>query len=363
MERLYLNHQCLKDEKGQVASWIQVFKLGKFQHRFDELVIDDQFFEEIVSNFNAYRERLKADSFVVPIDYNHAGLADGEEGKAAGWIQELEIRDTGLYAKVAWTKRATEFIRNDEFKYISPEFSVEGDVDEFGEEIDGAFLHAAALTNRPFLRGMESVMLKTENGRKLMIEKIGKHLGLKDVSEETIVKAIDSFNEERAKWSEITETLALKEGETLSDGVSRLIADRDEATKSVTTLKNEIKEIKQSEIEREARGSVEAAEKEGKLLPKQREWALSYAQENPEGFKAFIENAGKQVDFSTKGSGDTDDSDGDPIKGFENLVDKKSAEMNPEDPAKAYAEAWKIVRKENQKLAAQYQRATRAKRV
>ena len=41
---------------------------------------------------------------------------------AAGWIKELQAREDGIWARVAWTPRAAELLANREYRYLSPVF-------------------------------------------------------------------------------------------------------------------------------------------------------------------------------------------------------------------------------------------------
>lgn len=53
---------------------------------------------------------------------------------------------------------------------------------------------------------------------------------------------------------------------------------------------------------KEADEAVEVGIREGKVLPRQREWAHNYALNDPEGFKKYLGSAPKVVDYSEKGS-------------------------------------------------------------
>lgn len=62
----------------------------------------------------------------IPVDYEHQ--SEKETSKplpvpAAGWIKQLEVRSNGIWARVEWTSKATELIRNREYRYLSPTFT------------------------------------------------------------------------------------------------------------------------------------------------------------------------------------------------------------------------------------------------
>jgi phage I-like protein len=61
------------------------------------------------------------------IDYDHQsafGAIPGVGGRAeaAGWVKQLDARDDGIWAQVAWTKPAADKIAGEEYRYISPLF-------------------------------------------------------------------------------------------------------------------------------------------------------------------------------------------------------------------------------------------------
>lgn len=94
----------------------------------------------------------------VVIDYEHANqLAEpGREVPAAGWISSVWVDGQSLRGSVSWTDRAEEMIDADEYRFLSPVI----DPDATDKETDapiGAVLKTAALTNVPFMEGMESV--------------------------------------------------------------------------------------------------------------------------------------------------------------------------------------------------------------
>ena len=88
----------------------------------------------------------------VVIDYEHQTLhteTNGQPAPAAGWITNLVYNvNVGLFADVEWTAKARDFIKNGEYRYISPVFSFDPQTGAITR------LHSAALTNNPALDGM-----------------------------------------------------------------------------------------------------------------------------------------------------------------------------------------------------------------
>lgn len=150
------------NEDGTATSEAQFFAIGKWQHqRYGKIEFDEDRAKQAIKNYaNAEKE--------LNLDYNHLGL-DGapDEAIASGWLIDglTEIGQRGdnkgkkgLWGIVQWTKKAAEYIKNGEYKFISPEFTDEGRDKKTGKKI-GFTLQAAALTNRPFLEGMAPVAL------------------------------------------------------------------------------------------------------------------------------------------------------------------------------------------------------------
>jgi len=139
-------------------SWIEVARLGEFRgHRAGDFAFTEETFGKLVENFNATRNRR------VPVDYEHATeIVDGSVmqrgAPAVGWIVELQSRGAeGLWGRVEWVSpEAVSQVRSGQYRYFSPAVVFEATHPETGEDI-GPLLTSGALTNRPFLDGMEPV--------------------------------------------------------------------------------------------------------------------------------------------------------------------------------------------------------------
>jgi phage I-like protein len=85
----------------------------------------------------------------LPLDWEHATevRADkGLEAPAAGWIEELQVRDGAIWGRVAWTPRGGDQVGNREYRFLSPVFSYGKDSRRIVR------LLGAGLTNTPNLR-------------------------------------------------------------------------------------------------------------------------------------------------------------------------------------------------------------------
>lgn len=141
--------------QGGVSQPFEVLRAGQYVKGGRKLQVTEAHLDQMVSNFEALKQR----GGEVPIDKDHS-FAMGQGSEAAGWVKELVRKGRSLFARVKWTKDASDAIRSEKYRYISAEFDQDWR-DEFGEK-KGAALLAAGLTNRPFLRGLTPVALSEE---------------------------------------------------------------------------------------------------------------------------------------------------------------------------------------------------------
>lgn len=198
---------------------VQLMRTGSFDHPFfGEFEITEKVFKQMVTNFNNKVRRIE-----IAFDYGHE---NGE--RASGWIEGLRIHKdetlgetAELLANVKWTPDASKAIVNHEWKYTSAEF-MENYKDTETKEEFGWTLFGAALTNRPFIKGMEPVLeLSEEQIKNKKIQ--GDNMDLKEM-EAKLTKLSDkvdgqtdeikTLNESNIKLSEENASLK-KDNETL----------------------------------------------------------------------------------------------------------------------------------------------------
>lgn len=157
MEKFFYSAEILLSEHAkEETTTIQILKTGDFHHqKYGKFAVTTDVMDSMILNFPG-PDRL-------PLDYNHGSMnPDPNKSKAAGWIEKIyKINEDGeekLMADVKFTMQAKEFVENGEFKYISPEFTMNRMNKETGVP-QGPTLLAAALTNRPFLPSMAPITL------------------------------------------------------------------------------------------------------------------------------------------------------------------------------------------------------------
>lgn len=150
------------------SSWIQVARVGTFKNywsggKLRTFTITDVMLKEMHDNFIEGRHPVPPTQLC--IDYEHLSspdvpLTSPVQGKAAGWVKAVALREDNqeLWAEIEWTDPAADAIRAKEFQYFSPEFAFDYTTHDASKI--GCTLLAGAITNRPFIQGMEAVQLR-----------------------------------------------------------------------------------------------------------------------------------------------------------------------------------------------------------
>jgi phage I-like protein len=167
MSTFYDGEPVLLGDSAAAAKpvWIQLAKSGSFAgHSAGPFELNTKIFNEIIDNFRATKNRA------VPIDYEHSGEQDATSGSipingapAQGWIRDLMIEYGNLFGLVEWLPQAREQIRAGHYKFVSPAIRF-GTKDRVTGKPAGARLSSVALTNSPFLDGMEPIAAKDTGG-------------------------------------------------------------------------------------------------------------------------------------------------------------------------------------------------------
>jgi len=150
----YLSELYRDEEFGKP---VELIRVGTWDWYGEGLEITKEMLENMVSNFKNGLHPEPPTKLV--IDYNHGSMETNPElSLAAGWVEDLFVENESLYAVPKWTDRAKEYIQNDEFGYVSVEFSEDYPSKRNGESL-GATLLAFAITNRPYIEGQEKIAL------------------------------------------------------------------------------------------------------------------------------------------------------------------------------------------------------------
>ena len=134
--------------------WVQVTPCGEFPHVGAGVtqVIDREACDRIAADFNG--RKSDANFPGVLVDFDHFSLDTEKSSEAAGWISDLESRDTGLWARVRWSDAGLSAVRGGRFRLMSPVFPPPSACEDLGGgKIRPVMLVSVALTNEPNIKG------------------------------------------------------------------------------------------------------------------------------------------------------------------------------------------------------------------
>ena len=193
-----------------LAEWVTWFPEGKTQlEDGPEYWVTSESWRLIKSNID--RRGLE-----LVVDYEHQTLNSEENGHpapAAGWCKEWRyMPGVGIQARVEWTAKAAEYLKNGEYRYFSPVFSLA--TDSAGRKVLSK-VHNVALTNDPRTNNLKAIAAKLAAGESGMdIKQIAALLGMADTATpEEVMAAIGKLREmvagvEAAKTAESKKTAA-----------------------------------------------------------------------------------------------------------------------------------------------------------
>ena len=238
------------------------------------------------------------------IDYEHQSLGDGE-APAAGWIKKMVNKGKdGIWVVVDWTKRASEYIANREYRFFSPVILVRPSDKRIVAVMNVALTNFPKINNlRPIISKLEADRLldidfdRQQKGKeeKLMLEKLKKLLGLAaDAAEAKVEEAVQLLVNKVKSFDmivackEVLEAVGAKPEATKEEVIliiGSLKAPADVAktlSLEVADLRKQLQEIKQTDL-------VQLALKEGKTSPEELDkWGRDLALKNPEQFKVIV---------------------------------------------------------------------------
>ncbi|MGL5447449.1 MAG: phage protease [Rhabdaerophilum sp.] len=164
--------------EGKAPDWVMLWPQGRLVVGRDKrsFVIHDP--EAIIA---ATRPKLP-----LLVDYEHDFdvRRPGDETPAAGWIEELEVRDGAIWGRVEWTPKAANAIADREYRFHSPVYFYRRD----SEPMQVIAIGGAALTHNPNL-GFTALNSEQES---VMDKELAKALGLSETA--SVADAIIAVN-------------------------------------------------------------------------------------------------------------------------------------------------------------------------
>ncbi|MEG9490759.1 phage protease [Mannheimia indoligenes] len=276
---------------------IQLFPYGWFypqDGREGGWYVDDSNGYQLADDINNLKIKLM-------IDYEHQTLYVAENGKgnpAAGWMLKAEyISGQGIFVDVKWTKKATEEIKNGEYRYLSPLFLA----DYSGRVIK---VLNAALVNQPALHDLAEVVatssqfahyLEPSEDNSKMKELLIKLFALSATATDADIEA--ELTALSAAKGDSTIALkdvygALKKAETEKVALSAKVNNPDPAKyvalSDLQAVQSELNGLKQQMNDKERDALIQVALSDGRLLPAQKEWAENLGKQNLVALSDFL---------------------------------------------------------------------------
>lgn len=318
---------------GKLAT-LEILKVGEWKSKsHGNFTITREMLEEAIVNFNNNIHRLTDEKGEpqIPLNFSH-----NEGDLAAGWIKKLELNEskTVLIAGIDLTPIGREKAENKEFIFSSSEFSFV----YFDPELNQKFknvLTGVALTNIPFVRGMDSIKLTQK----------------KEDMEEILKLAMNLTDEEKVilfeKFKDMAKSIKGSEHENDKDKKLSKKTDPDQLKLSnrITSLEKELQTSK-----KEHDFTVLLAE--GKVVPAQKEAYLT------NNINEMIKNSAKSdMNFNQQSSSGNQGKKSDKIDTKEKAEDeaiKLAEKACKEDDSLSFTNAVKKVLAEDENLSNLY---------
>lgn len=145
-----LGRSVIEMEAAEPPETINLFPTpGVYKHPlWGDMEITEEGNQLFVDNFNAHVYQDE-----IPINAEHEKLSG-----AVGYIKELVLNDDrSIEARVNWTERGETLIRDDAYKFISPEWFEEW-TDPASHEDFVNIVTGAAITTHPFFKNLRSLV-------------------------------------------------------------------------------------------------------------------------------------------------------------------------------------------------------------
>lgn len=283
---------------------IKILPVGEVKSEKGSFTVDRE-------SYLAMKTEMQRRGIDIVIDYEHQTLKD-VQAPASGWVKELAYTPEAIEAKVEWTPKAQEYLKNKEYRYLSPVVLTRK------RDNRAVALHSLALTNTPAINGMFAIVNSADadtdinddtGGNGMDLQKIKELLGLPaDAAEEAVMNELmkklgggekkDGEGDAEAERDKNTETeavansvilglLGLPDGAKTEDVAGKIMSLKAGADSRKQEIEDALNRIKDHEAEE----AVMTALKAGKITAAQKDWAKGYALKDRTGFDSFIEKA------------------------------------------------------------------------
>lgn len=243
---------------------LRIFPKGRFKTKKGEFLFDEKSAETVMAEYLEHGTDKHFDYWHDSVNPNMPGHAR----LAAAW-HKLEVRDGELWATdIRWTPPAEQQVRNKQFRYLSPAFSVEP-----GESRRVVELVSTSLVNLPATRNLRPLVAASADisaERMPMANTIAVALGMNPDAPETEVLARLSRDREV-----VTELCKLSGKDNARDAIGVALAWKAEADAHEATRA----ELARLQAERDAGvmlAAIDGAIEQGRVAPAEREDLIGF---------------------------------------------------------------------------------------
>lgn len=134
--------------------WFHIAAFGEWPHKPTGLtqIIDEESADEIIKAFTEFAAAPNWPGILV--DFDHQSLDQDKPTVAAGWINGLAKRPTGLWAQIRWSDLGRKSLEGGRYRFISPVWRA-SDCAKIGDDrIRPLKLMNCAVTNDPNIKGL-----------------------------------------------------------------------------------------------------------------------------------------------------------------------------------------------------------------
>lgn len=258
---------------SSIPDTINILPFGNVRSQKGDFVVDDESYRLI---YNAFKER----HIDIVIDYEHQTLKD-TEAPAGGWIKDILLGEEGILAKVEWTSKAKEYLKNKEYRYLSPVIMTRR------SDRKAISLHSVALTNAPAIDGMKPIINSLNGGDSSKMPEDT----VKTDDNAAAISDLGNSSNLAEFMGKLKELLSLEQESSPADILKRikeLLENSSNASKELNSLKYNLQKQDVEDV-------IENALKQGKISSAMRPIAEKMACKDLEVFKDFIANSAPVV--------------------------------------------------------------------
>jgi phage I-like protein len=241
---------------------LRIFPKGKFKTKKGTFTFDEKSAETVMAEYAEHGADKHFDYWHDSVNPNMPGHAR----LAAAW-HKLEVRDGELWATdIRWTPPALEQVRNKQFRYLSPAFSVER-----GEAARVVELVSTSLVNLPATQNLRPLVAASADypaESMPMANTIAVALGMNpDAPESEVIQRLSRDREVT------TEIVKLSGKDSLREALGVVLSWK-AAAEQVEAVRAEVATLSAERDAREMAEAIETAVKQGRLVPAERDATL-----------------------------------------------------------------------------------------